>query len=262
MAAEIGATASWKDEPAAKSSDVQLIFEAPIDMPTFKNHLENFNIPDGPIHIEILPDKDWLKENRKQFPPLRVGKFFIYSIHADVTPPKDTINLEIEASIAFGSGEHETTQGCLMGLEFLKRDRQFKAALDMGCGSGILAMAIARLWNIPVLACDFDPSAVITTVENAVKNNTPTVSALLSDGYEKVHQSFDLIMANILAGPLIDMAPDLERTLTPGGNAILSGMLESQATKVLKAHTDNGLVCTHRFDIKNWTTLILEKPIC
>ncbi len=263
MTNELNLTASWADFPKKKNTDVSLIATHPIDALTLEQHFTCFGLPkpSGPIYVEILPKKDWLKENRQQFPPLSIGRFFIYSAHADIVPPTDTINLEIEASVVFGSGKHETTQGCLLGLDWLAKKRAFHNALDMGCGSGILAIAIARLWSIPVLACDFDPASIVTTAENAITNNTPTVEARLSNGYQQVDKKLDLIMENILSKQLIDMSLDLSRYLNPGGYAVLSGMLEAQFYPVLQTHKKHGLICRHRFDINNWTTLILEKPL-
>jgi len=219
--------------------------------------------PPSSILIEAVPEKDWLRDNLLSFPPITIGKFFIYGSHFEGTPPLDKIALQIDAALAFGSGEHATTQGCLMALSELADHQKFSYCLDMGCGSGILAIAAARLWQPKTLACDMDPISCKTTKENIEKHHlTDLIEVRLSEGYQNLQQGekFDLILANILAGPLMAMASDLRKHLLPNGFVVLSGLLERQALMVIKAHEAEGLTLYKQVNIEGWSTLILRLP--
>ncbi|MFN7662244.1 MAG: 50S ribosomal protein L11 methyltransferase [Alphaproteobacteria bacterium] len=208
--------------------------------------------------LEEIPEKNWLLENQLSFPPLEVGSFFIHGSHFDGAIPPEKIALHINAALAFGSGEHGSTKGCLMALCSLKQKP--KTALDMGCGSGILAMAAARLFNIPVTAVDIDPFSVETTKENISKNGLSSqVTCCQSTGYESIppKSQFDLILCNILAKPLCEMALQLKQHLNPNGVAILSGLLQSQAQEVIEHHQKHGLQLMDTVSVDEWTTLIL-----
>lgn len=224
-------------------------------------------IPTPACELKLLETKDWVKEVESGFPPLHVGRFYIYGSHITTPPPLGKIALEITAGAAFGSGEHATTSGCLKALELLSRKRQFHRTLDMGCGSGILALAMAKLWHQPVLGTDIDPVSVSVARENAQINHMhPLVQFYAGNGYNlaqvRKKQPFDLIIANILARPLVRMAPDLARNLAPGGMAILSGLLDSQECFVMHAHHAQGLRLIMRIPQNGWNTLILEKKEC
>ena len=167
--------------------------------------------------------------------------------------------------LEFGTGRHETTQGCLTALtELADAGTAVRNALDLGCGSGVLAMAIAKLWpGARVLAADNDAPSVGVTRENAELNGVPGIAALESEGYAapalKQAAPFDLIAANILAAPLIQLAPDLARHLAPGGLAILSGLLTTQAPAVIQAHVAQGLTLVEARSYGEWDTLLLRK---
>lgn len=215
-----------------------------------------------PVVIEKLPDIDWVAESQKALPPIVAGPFFVYGSHVTESPPEGSISLLIEANTAFGTGRHESTRGCLEMLARLAKDWSPRTALDMGCGSGVLAFAIARLWDIPVLAIDNDAQSVRVAAENAPKNGlSDLIIARESDGYAgdsvRERQPFDLICANILAEPLCAMAPGLESALAPGGRAILSGILVSQKEQVLAAH--RGLELLGSMILSGWITLLLHK---
>jgi ribosomal protein L11 methyltransferase len=170
----------------------------------------------------------------------------------------------VDAGAAFGSGEHGTTHCCLEALDWLSKKRNFRKILDMGCGSGILAIAAAKLWKTEVIAVDIDPVAVRVTVDNVqINRETTRVSAAVSDGYagDKVKKGgpYELIVSNILARPLIAFAPDLARNLMPEGYAVLSGLLTSQESQVLSAHVMQGLKLEKRFVNKEWCTLVLKR---
>ena len=177
------------------------------------------------LSIEPLADKDWVAEGLKHLDAVRVGRFFIRGGHVPACGIPGRIDLQVEAGQAFGTGHHATSAGCLAALDRLSRRRRFENPLDMGCGTGVLAMAIARLWRRPVLAVDVDPIAVAVTRQNALKNNLHhLIRAEISDGYAsrlvRSTAPYDLIVANILARPLVAMAPALAlaRALRPGGN--------------------------------------------
>ena len=193
--------------------------------------------------MEQLPEKNWLAENRASFPPLMVGKFFVHGSHYTDPLPTDRISLHIDAAMAFGSGEHATTRGCLEALSHLASLVHPTTCLDMGCGSGILALAMAKLFpTAAITACDNDPFAVNTTRENAILNHA-AVESLLTDGYAGLEhgKKFDLITANILAQPLCDMAADAAQALKPDGYLVLSGFYGHQIPKIMEHHQAQNL---------------------
>jgi ribosomal protein L11 methyltransferase len=198
---------------------------------------------------------------------LRIGRFFIHGSHIEEAPPPGTIPLCIDAATAFGSGEHETTKGCLMALEALQEaGHSFKNALDMGCGSGILAIGMTKIWpGIAVAAVDIDPESIVVTARHAAMNGAENdIAAEAGDGYATplcdARAPYDIIAANILAGPLIDMAGDLARVLAPGGFCVLSGLLGRQQEDVTAAHVRQGLVPVTALALGDWRALVLQKP--
>jgi len=206
-------------------------------------------------------DKDWRTSVYRDFPPLRIGRFYIYGAHVQEAPPANLIPLHIEAATAFGSGQHESTEGCLTALSLLADQQAFSHPLDMGCGSGILALAMAALWKVPVLACDNDPEAVRVTLENGQKNSLGHfIDAEVSEGFSALkNKVFDIITANILADPLCQMAEDLSRALTPGGFVVLSGLLDRQVEDVVRAYKKVEINLDKQISIRGWSTLILRK---
>jgi ribosomal protein L11 methyltransferase len=217
-----------------------------------------------PVHdVKTLEPKDWASEVQQSFPPLHVGRFYVYGSHITSPPPQGKIALRISAGAAFGSGEHATTSGCLQAFGLLS-GRRFTKPLDMGCGSGILAIAIAKLWHVDTLGIDIDPVSVSVARENAVLNRVHRSTRFeAGDGYHtpavRMRAPFDLIVANILARPLVCMAPMLARSLEPGGVVVLSGLLDYQERMVLAAHRMQGLKLFRRISIRNWHTLMLRK---
>lgn len=221
--------------------------------------------PDGVLEVQWLPHQDWLAAVRMVRPPLRVGRFYVHGDGDPVPRLPRLVPLLIEAGLAFGSGEHQTTAACLEACEMLQRRRRFPRVLDMGCGSAILAIAACRAdRQARAVAVDNDPLAVRVAAENARRNQVAArVTTLVADGYAdpaiRRAGPYDLIFANILADPLIAMAGDLKRHLAPGGVAVLSGLLDRQATAVLAAHRAHGLREIARVERQPWVALVLRR---
>jgi ribosomal protein L11 methyltransferase len=220
----------------------------------------------GAIHIEELARRDWLAESYHALPPFTVGGFYIYGSHYTGEKPGGKIPLLIEAATAFGSGEHGTTSRCILAIEHVKGGGFAPGRiLDMGCGSGILAAAAAKLWpDAQVFAADNDPECVRVTNAHLQSNNIENVHACVSEGYDPASPvwkdaPYDFIIANILAGPLVDMAAEQSRALAKGGYLILSGMLQTQADWVLDAYKPHGLRLAAEFPGDEWMTLLLRK---
>ncbi len=210
------------------------------------------------IQINAMENKNWLLECYQSFKPLSIGKYYIYGSHVEEEAPKGMIPLQIDAATAFGTGEHQTTHGCLTALNEL--DFEPSKVIDVGCGSGILSMAYAKTFNKPVDAVDIDPESVRVATSNAEINGLSNLMRVwLSNGYKDVSEKYDLVLCNILARPLMDMAADLKEHLNEGGIAILSGFLNRQERWVLKAHTDIGFEFVKRYRINGWSTLVLKK---
>jgi ribosomal protein L11 methyltransferase len=214
------------------------------------------------LEIGPIPSTDWLYRTAQSFPPQRIGRFWIHGSHIRQEPPADTVPIRLDAGQAFGSGEHESTRGCLLALDQLAGRRRLKRVLDLGCGAGILAIAAAKCWPARVLAADNDPIAVAVAQDNAANNGVASrVRCLVSEGYGSAvlrrSGPFDLILANILADPLCAMARTTARNLAPGGVAVLSGILDRQADRVVSAHRPWGLRLREQIDQGPWATLVL-----
>ena len=218
------------------------------------------------VKIEPVGDVNWLEASYQQFPPFRIKDFYIYGSHFTGTAPKNLLPLQIDAATAFGSGEHGTTRGCLEALCKLKASG-FKPrhVLDMGAGSGILAIGAVRLWNKPTMAIDNDREATRVACRHRKLNaiSPDKLICATGDGYKarRVRESgpFDLIIANILAQPLIDMAAMMEEKLSKKGRVVLSGLLSTQAPAVMAAHKAVGLKKVHEIKHDEWSALILER---
>ena len=232
--------------------EVQAIFEKQPDRRALRAIL-----PDATLNP--LPDKNWLQECYRSFKPITIGRYFIYGSHVDAAVPAGLIPLQIDAATAFGTGEHQTTAGCLRALDDV--DFSPRTALDIGCGSGILAMAYAKRFHRPADATDIDAESVRVARDNAVVNGVGDLLRVWqSAGYARITGTYDLIFCNILARPLMEMAADLAAHLNTGGQAILSGFLTCQERWVLRAHTAAGLAFVRRYRVKGWSTLVVAKP--
>jgi len=229
----------------------------------------NAAFPDGdaptPV-IDLIPPRDWVKENVFEFPPLSVGRFFIHGSHYDGPVPGGVIPLLLDAGTAFGSGEHGSTAGCLTCIGDLARRFTPARVLDMGCGSGILGIAAAALWNVPVVATDIDDEATRVTAMNADRNGVGhLVTAVAAPGYRapvvRAAAPYDLIVENILARPIRRLSRDLAQHLAPGGYAVLSGLVVRDAPLVITAHRRQGMRLVRHVTINGWRTLVLRKPL-
>ncbi|HUZ65737.1 MAG TPA: 50S ribosomal protein L11 methyltransferase [Acetobacteraceae bacterium] len=218
---------------------------------------------DAPLARRPVAAEGWLERSYAGFPEQRVGRrFALRGTHLRGPAAAGRITLTLDAGAAFGSGEHGSTRGCLRALEAVARGRP-RRILDLGTGSGILAMAAARLLGRQVLAVDIDPWAVRVAARNARQNGLgPRIACRRADGWRspvvRTGGPYDLVLANILARPLCRMAHDLAHHLAPGGHVILAGLLATQARAVLAAHRRSGLVLAARLAEGPWTTLVLR----
>lgn len=218
-----------------------------------------------PFVVSEVPDTDWVAHVKRELQPVEAGRFFVYGSHDADRVPDGCVPLLIEAAMAFGTGHHGTTKGCLLALDHL--DRQgFRAAnvADIGCGTAVLAMAAAAIWPQTVIASDIDPVAVDVARANALANGLQErVICVEAAGFDhpalQARAPYDLIFANILKGPLIQLAPDLAKSLAAGGKAILSGILNTQAEDVVLVYKKAGFSVVSRDEIAEWTTLVLER---
>lgn len=256
-------SASWYESEPEKWA-FQAVYK-PEQESKLREKIEDFfrqkNIPLPSITEKELPKKDWVEAVYQGFPPLTIGRFYIYGSHIHEALPEALIPLHIDAATAFGSGQHESTEGCLKALTLLAQERDFKTPLDMGCGSGVLALAMAGLWRAPVHACDNDPEAVRVTLENAQINGFGAlIQAEVSEGFAAIKgKTFDIITANILAGPLCQMSGDAAKALMPGGMIVLAGLLNRQAEDVIDAYRSVGTKLVHQLFIGDWSTLVMRK---
>lgn len=216
-----------------------------------------------PFIISEVPDQDWVAKVRRELPPVEAGRFFVYGSHDAEHLPSDRIGLLIEAAMAFGTGHHGTTLGCLRAFDrLLDQNYIFNNVLDLGCGTAILAMAAARTTSINVIASDIDSIAVEVANANIVANDLINrVTCIESIGFNALDflnaAPFDLIFANILKGPLIDLAPEIARNLKTGGIVVLSGILIEQSAEILGIYEAQGITLLEREDIGEWVALTL-----
>lgn len=215
--------------------------------------------------ISELPETDWVAHVRRELAPVEAGRFFVYGSHDADKVPDDCEPLLIEAAMAFGTGHHGTTLGCLRALDRLA-DGGFQGAnvADIGCGTAVLGMAAARIWPNPVMVSDIDQVAVDVANVNVQANDLGgRIIAVEAAGFDHpdllAKAPYDLVFANILKGPLIALAPDMALNLDENGYAILSGILNEQADDVISVYAENGINLIHREEIVEWTTLTLQK---
>ncbi|MCE2516859.1 MAG: 50S ribosomal protein L11 methyltransferase [Alphaproteobacteria bacterium] len=216
------------------------------------------------LSVVGLPPTDWLAENRKSFPPLDIASFWIYGNYVTDPVPDGKIGLKIDAGEAFGSGTHATTHGCVAMLERHCPAIEGLTIADIGCGSGILAMAAAKLHpQAVIIAVDNDPIAVEVAAQNCADNDVGFIKTGLSDGYKaelvQSHAPYDVILANILPNPLIEMSEDAVAALAADGVIILSGLMTMHRDKVVTAHESLGLRLIDHMVVNDWVTLVMGR---
>lgn len=219
----------------------------------------------APFTVSEVPETDWVAHVRRTLQPVAAGRFFVYGSHDADRVPEGAVALLIEAAMAFGTGHHATTLGCLLALDRLDREG-FRArnVADIGCGTAVLAMAAAAIWPGPVIASDIDPVAVEVARANVAANGLRgRVDCVEAAGFGHpalaARAPWDLVFANILKGPLIALAADMGRAVAPGGIAILSGILNSQADEVAARYAAEGFSLRSRDEHGDWTTLVLTR---
>jgi ribosomal protein L11 methyltransferase len=215
------------------------------------------------VTVEPLADADWLAMSLSGLPPVRAGRFFVYGAHDRGQVPPNAVALRIEAGAAFGTGHHGTTVGCLQAWNDLLKARRFDKVLDVGAGTGVLAIAAARTGARLARGTDIDAPSVRIARENAELNGARAEFVHASGlGHQRVRSAapYDLVFANILAPPLVALAQDIRGALRPGGVAILSGLLRTQERRVLAAYRSRGFRLLRRIHRDAWATLVLERP--
>ena len=264
---EDGAPVLVADEPDEKRPDYWLIHAYFDHEPTGDEIASISNLGSGPPQIEKLGEQNWLKMSQAGLEPIRAGRF---TVHTPTCPPDpDRINFEIDAGLAFGTGQHATTSGCLLALDRLERDgARFGNMADIGTGTGLLAFAAMKLWpEAKCIATDIDDVAIDVARENAAINGVGMghgagqLLLAVADGMDSpmlaARSPLDLIIANILAGPLIELAPDFAGALAPGGTIMLAGLLDTQAPAVTAAYEKLGLNPKHGGS-GEWPVLVLS----
>lgn len=218
-----------------------------------------------PFMISALPETDWVAHVKRTLSPVVAGRFFVHGSHDAASVPEGAEPLLIEASMAFGTGHHGTTLGCLQALDQLvSAQAEPRKVLDLGCGTAVLAMAAARIWPCRAIASDIDPVAVEVARTNVAANGLgERVQCVVAAGFDhpvlRAAQPFELIFANILKGPLITLAEEMTGALATGGHVILSGILNEQADEVAEHYARFGNSLYSRAEIGDWTTLIFSK---
>jgi ribosomal protein L11 methyltransferase len=262
------AASAFEKEPSATQSASQWIVEAYFGFEPDKAALRDlvtvaagWNIAQA-ITFDRVERVDWISASLAGFDPVRAGRFLVIGSHARQAARPNDVVIEIEAALAFGTGHHGTTMGCLLALDRLARMKRPQRILDVGTGSGILAIAAAKRWKRHVAAGDVDPTAVATARNNAVRNGAgPYVRPVMATGTRSpaLQGSYDLILANILAGPLKRLAPELARAASPGGSLVLSGLLARDVAGVLAVYRDHGFDLLRRELTEDWSTLMLSR---
>lgn len=221
----------------------------------------------APFAVSELPDTDWVAKVRRELAPVEAGRFFVHGSHDADKLPKGRIGLLIEAATAFGTGHHGTTLGCLRMLDRLVEDGFAPdRVLDLGCGTAVLAMAAAKVFQVTSLASDIDPVAIEVAKANLAANGLEgRVTCVVAEGFADPAlsdgPSFDLVFANILKGPLLALLPDIAPRTTPGGHVILSGLLNDQAEEVTGHYARNGFNLIEAERIGDWSTLLLRRRV-
>jgi ribosomal protein L11 methyltransferase len=218
------------------------------------------------LAFETVAEADWVKRSLEGLTPVRAGRFLVHGAHDRARIPANSIGIEIEAALAFGTGHHGTTRGCLLALDGVAKRTKPANILDIGTGSGVLAITAARALHARVTASDIDRVAVNAARSNARLNRAPAIRFVHAAGASvralRVAAPYDMILANILLGPLVRLAQPIRRLSAPGAHVILSGLLPSHANAALAAYAAQGFVLRRRIPLDGWMTLLLQRPHC
>ena len=215
------------------------------------------------ITFDTVEAKDWVRATLEELVPVRAGRFIVHGHHDRCRIPPNKLGVEIEAALAFGTGHHGTTRGCLLLLDSVLKARRPRRVLDLGTGTGVLGISAAKALRVKLLASDIDPSSVQVARDSARLNGTGNwVQTIQATGFSAPqfaeHGRFDLVLANILANPLRQMATPMARHLAPSALVILSGLLPSQASGVIAAYRARGLVLLRHLRIEGWSSLLMR----
>ncbi len=249
------------------TSVVEIFAAGPVDKRELAIFMEALSALAGheipPPLFEPVPERDWVSESQRLRQPVNAGRFTICEAHQQAGIGATREVIVIEAGQAFGTGGHESTRGCLTALDALADGTSPGNALDLGTGSGVLAIAMARLWHIPILASDIDPVATETAAANIKSNGAADVETITADGVSDpaiaAKAPFDLITANILAGPLVALAPGIAGISASGAALILSGITRDQAAEVQAAYVDAGFTAQSRIMLDDWCILVFRR---
>lgn len=262
----------FEDKPAGDASvplwRIEAYFSEPRDPLALAAELEALLGEAMPqFQTDTIPDLNWVALSQAALPPVRASRFTVHGSHDRNRVPQGPNAILIEAGEAFGTAHHATTFGCLIALDQLSAARRFRNILDLGCGSGVLAIAAARAWPRAVLhGVDIDPQSVVVARENAAVNRVAgriafVSGAGLSAPSIRKAAPFDLIVANILAEPLVSLAPDIRDAALPGAVVVLSGLLTREAPRVLSAYRAQGFALRAHRRYDGWSTLTLVKRV-
>jgi ribosomal protein L11 methyltransferase len=215
------------------------------------------------IIFDTIAAKDWVKASLEGLVPVAAGRFIVHGQHDRAHVPPNKLGIEIEAALAFGTGHHGTTRGCLLLLDHVLRSKMPRRILDLGAGTGVLAIAAAKALRRRVLASDIDPRSAVVAAENARLNGVgDLVESICATGFAapqfRMRAPFDLVLANILANPLRQMAPAMAAHLAPDAMVILSGLLPHQTRGVIAAHRANGVILIRQIRIDGWCSLLMQ----